>query len=59
MILDKNDLKDEGIKELANCFTDRFQVLNEEAYGESIWMPLVNLSISKVKMTDNGFKYLI
>jgi len=30
LILDKNDIEDDGIKELAGCLTDRYQALNQE-----------------------------
>lgn len=34
LVMDENELNDDGIKELANGLTDRFQALNQEAsYG--------------------------
>lgn len=59
LILDKNDLQDEGVKELANCLTDRFAAINSDQFSNTIWMPLIHLSISDVQMTDNSFKYLM
>lgn len=60
LILDQNDLQDEGIKELANSLTERFQALSQDqSYAGVLWLPLTHLSISDVQMTDNGFKYLI
>lgn len=48
LILDQNELHDDGVKELANCLTDRFQALNSDGYSSTLWMPLTHISISDV-----------
>ena len=68
LILDNNDICNEGIRELANGLFERFNVmevyaktvnLDDHAILANIHMPLDNLSLSNTAFTDFGFKYFL
>jgi hypothetical protein len=49
IVLDQNSLQDDGIKELANCLTERFQAISHDSsYMHGLRLPLTHLSISDV-----------
>lgn len=72
--LDKNDLHDDGIRELINGISDRFnnqeklnfpnqlnfgRMNNDQNNSSNIQMPLASLSLSNTAMSEAGFKYMI
>ena len=69
LILDNNNICNEGLRELANGLFERFnvmEVLNKTSTLSSpnqilveIQMPLDNLSLSNTAFTDFGFKYFL
>ena len=70
-MLDKNDLGNDGVRELANGLIERFNSMERENNGildtdqghnlmtDYIQMPVQSLSISNTALTDFGFKYLL
>ena len=69
LVLDSNNICNEGLRELANGLFERFnvmEVLNKTSRLNSsnsilvdIQMPLDNLSLSNTAFTDFGFKYFL
>ena len=65
--MDRNELHDEGVRELMNGLMDRFlnqeresfDKMNSQTSPASINMPLMSLSLSKTEMTDLGFKNML
>ena len=72
MVLDKNDLGNDGIRELANGLIDRFNAMDRDSsnvyftvdlttniMSNYIQMPIQSLSIAQTAFTDYGFKFLL
>ncbi len=73
IVLDKNDLHDDGIREVIDGLFDRFNNIDKQVYPNSlsfgklssrapagtISMPLTSLSLSNTGMHEPSFKYMV